>query len=300
MCIRDSYFTAANDAFLNYIDASTVSATKNINIDAKYNEVNDCLSALKDKPKTDKNFEYLIGMELRQEWASQKMKLIETDGTQLFEDKYFMFGEMMYADAWCKIATSFSEVETQNGKLLNETKLKDFALNLMKLAEESEISSEELKERLNNAQDLFENGKYSASIYETTYALSMHKSELSMNDLYKIGQDIDYLAQQNRTSFWGKVYQGHGVFLSQGSAEDRKSAYKILKYASALDGATADILALSTTEETQKPEPLSCSDLFFIAICLFGLAFLILLYFTFGKNKPSKQAKTRKYKNYKH
>lgn len=296
------YFTSANDAFLNYIDAGTVSATKNIDVESKYEQVKSCLSGINLKQKTDKNFEYVIGAELREEWASQKMKEIEIDGTNLFEDKYFMFGEMMYADAWCKIATSFSQVETPKGKLLNESKLRDFAFSMMKLAEESEISSDELKDRLNNAQDLFEKGKYAASIYETTYALSMHKSDFTIKDTNKMEQETKYLISQNLTSFWGKVYQGHGVFLTQGSSEDRKSAYKILNYAVALDQATEDILALSSTEEIQNNNvfDFSCQQLFIISIVLFGFGLLFLIYFAFRKNKSPRQEKTRKYKNYKH
>jgi predicted S18 family serine protease len=288
------YFTAANDAFLNYIDAGTVSATKSIDLDAKYAEVESCLKSLNSKQKTTGNFEYMVGMELRQEWAEQKMREIDLNSEQLFEDKFFMYGELMYADAWCRIAKDFSQIDAPAGIQLNETKWKDLAFALLKASEEAEISSDELKSRLDNSQDLYEQGKYGASIYESTYALSMHKSELSIKDLYKMQEEMKSLSGQNRTSFWGKVYQGHGVFLSQGSMEDQKSAYKILNYALALDKATSEMVSLAMMEE-RAPEPVNMSCESWLFLILAVLAFVLLAYFLLKRKKP----KTRKYKNYK-
>ena len=50
----------------------------------------------------------------------------------------------------------------------------------------------------------------------------------------KIEETVEKISNKNMTAFWAKVYQSHGVFLSQ-TSKDKLDAYRILKYAQALE-----------------------------------------------------------------
>jgi len=239
-------FSAANEAFLNYIDIETVGVvgTGNLDLEQKYNEINSCLGAFTPKAKTKDNFEYVIGSELREEWATKKLNGINLSKSQLFEEKYYAFNEMMYADAWCKIANQLNAVDA-TGQVLDEMKWKEFSSKIIADADNLGITSAEWKARVENAKHLFERGKYGAAVYDAVFAIEMHKADTNPQDAATLKQNVEKFASEKRVSIWGKIYQTQGVFLSQGGEGELPGAYKILVYAAALDNATLEMKQLA-------------------------------------------------------
>jgi len=153
------YFTAANEAFLNYIDVSTILQINDLNLKKKYNQINSCLSNLNKKNKTQNDFEYLIGADLREVWAKQMLQRTDIESAELVEDKYYVYNDLMYADAWCFISEQLRNATDSSGIQMNESSLKEMASTLISYAENLELKSDDSKEHLENSKILFDQEK---------------------------------------------------------------------------------------------------------------------------------------------
>lgn len=111
-------FTAANSAFLDYIDLSTVNAILDgdVDIQAKSREVRGCLEAVERPPATDENFEWVAGSAMREAWAAETLSRMEKQDPLLAEERYSVYHEMMYADAWCSVSGSLAGAAGEDRK----------------------------------------------------------------------------------------------------------------------------------------------------------------------------------------
>jgi hypothetical protein len=246
-------FTAANDAFLNYIDAGTIANVKTLDVDGKKAEVETCLDGLGKSAKTSGNFEYLVGADLRKSWAMNKIANPTIAKPQLAEEKYIVFNELMYADAWCRIAGELENVNA-SGAPMNESRLKELASARISAAETADGQpSPDTTDHLNSAKKLFDEGKYAAAIYDATFATVMRNSETGPPS--DLDAKIAEASSQQRSSLWGEIYQTQAMFLTQGASGDRATAYQLFVYSSALDNATAEMKALAFENTTIVPGP---------------------------------------------
>ena len=233
-------FSAANDAFLNYIDASTVLNGANpdsININKKIDDVNKCLDSIPKIKKTASNYEWIIGADLRTTWANQRLDSIDTENIVLAEEKYFAFNQIMYADAWCKVASGLINV-AGNGGPIEESAWRGIALDKIKEIERLNLSDIELEEHFESAKLAFNNQKYGAALYDSMFAMSMYNSDktLALTPTLNIVATINRLKTEKRASLWGRIYQTQGALLAQSSSdEDQKNAYRLLQFAKDLD-----------------------------------------------------------------
>ncbi len=236
-------FSAANDAFLDYIDASTVVDVSNpdaVDLKKKYVSIKACLDSLPNNKKTDNDFEWLIGSDLRKAWAVQKIDSLDINGKQLAEEKYFLYNELMYGDAWCKISGLLAKngLRLEGGKEIDETAWKLITQKKILDAQKLNITSEDLLNHFETAKLLFNQGKYGAAAFDTTFVLSMYESEKDLSSSSSsllVTSNINRLKNTKRLSLWGKIYQTQGVFLTENGDSDQLSAYKLLKYAEDLD-----------------------------------------------------------------
>ena len=169
------------------------------------------------------------------------------------------------------------------------------------------ITFEDWAEHVDNSKALYERGKYGAAIYDAVFAMEMNLADM---DIANKEDTLIPLAEQmnleNRTSIWGKIYHTQGAFLMQEGGEGgKRSAYRIFKYAKALDSATEEMKALTfpLVESVEQPVSESNKDgvgivdsllknkkLFLLigAIVLLGIAAVVYL---LGKNKTGKNKK---------
>lgn len=315
-------FTAANDAFLNYIDVGTMVMASSDQLDPseKISAINSCFTRLTVLQKTSGSFEYIIGSELRELWAKHKVSGVQGEAPGLQEEKYQVFNELMYADAWCRIASSLHDVDLA-GEPVNESAWKGYASSKLAEADAIGAQSEDIREKIANAHELFESGKYGASIFESTFAITMDDVDLETSGApgnaeisSSISNKVSVLASQERDSLWGKVYQGQGVFLSQSGPEQGRSAYRILRFAVAIDNATAEMRRISgiAGDGTLEPQLLIIggtnssqvlysgrqteedllSNIYTITAILILLAWVVLKIFPSKSNSGSNQAKS--------
>jgi predicted S18 family serine protease len=289
------FFTAANEAFLNYIDIGTMNAVKSLDVDSKVEEINNCLNSIKPRQKTRDNFEYLLGSDLRQQWAIQKVQAVVSSPPELVEDKYSSYNELMYADAWCRIAQKLDAVQ-DGGSTLNESLWKDLAAAKLKKAADSE-NAEDNAEKLDSAKALYDNGKYGASIFDSVYVLAMHDAD-ALSDVAAQKTKIAELSNQTRSSLWGQIYQSQAQFMIQ-TDNDPRSTLRILYFAYYLDDATNDMTDLFATGE--KPNGNFVLDLMGVGIAVAFVLFSVGLYLlVMGKTNSVKKPqisykKRRKY-----
>ena len=234
-------YTAANNAFLLSIDASLI-GMRSINdsdIEEEKNAVGKCIEGLPKINKTDGNFEWIIGSDLRKEWAEKKLG--ESGKYGSLEEKYAGMRELLFAKGWCDISGMLSREGSGEG--INESVLKDIAEERINEAEEfMNGSGEPLADEewhLEAAEKAFTDGNYGASIYDATYALSMGEAEINFatRENTSITEECGNLSKKNMTSFWANLYQGQGRFLYY-SGDSLEGGYKILRFADALDEVT--------------------------------------------------------------
>lgn len=236
-------FSAANEAFLDYIDASTVvdmSDPDVVDLTKKANSIMSCLGNLSSDKKTDKNFEWLIGADLRKAWADQRISRLDINGRHLAEEEYFLYNQIMYADGWCMISTLLRDTAQgmDDSTGIDESLWKLEAQKRIIDVQKLNISDEDLLDHFETAKILFSDGKYGAAAFDATFVSSMYEAgnalATSASDVL-LKSSVDKLKNTKRISLWGRIYQTQGAFLSQGSNSDFASAYKLLKYAENLD-----------------------------------------------------------------
>lgn len=283
-------FSAANGAFLSYIDVSTILNVNSLDLSSKADQIKSCLNQLPEVKKTKNNYELVIGSDLRREWSTQKLSNSDVSKPHLTEEKYVIFNDLMYADTWCFISDKMIKYSDQSeAEVVDESKWKDLASSKIREVELLNSTSSEWIERLNNAKSLFKQGKYGASIYDAVFAEGMITADLSIENS-NIDSKNEELSKSKRSSYWGRVYQTQGVYLYlQG---DKVGAYRVLKYAQSLDVVDAEMQTLLKELPTQNnPQQEDVGIVTTVLIALSGILALIVISFIFLKMTKLKSKK---------
>lgn len=225
-------FTGANEAFLNYIDLSTIKAIMmgEINLPRKKGDAGKCLTSMTRPNMTDKNFEWVVGADIRQGWAYDKLSMTNIEGL-LKEEEYLAYNEIMYSHAWCEVGNGLIEAAETGGVEINEMEWKRIAERKLIEAKNMRIEDEELKTRLNIAEKAYSNGRYGAAIYDTVFVIV---------NSHPLPEELDMsILNESRSSLWGKVYQSHAVFLYL--QNQTKNAYTTAEFARELDKVTQEM-----------------------------------------------------------
>ncbi|NYZ77707.1 hypothetical protein H0O02_05345 [Candidatus Micrarchaeota archaeon] len=234
------YFTAANDAFMNYIELSTINTVFRGDVDpvAKKNESSSCIASLQRPEMTEGNYEWVVGSDLRSAWARDMLDSVDIRENMLLEEKYDAYNSLMYADAWCRVAQSLDSVaeKSATGTKLNESAWKELADERIAEAELSQ-HSEDTASRLDIARKSYSEGRYGAAIIDTTYVIAMDSADAALLSMPEGGlnETVSSFSKENRTSLWGKVYQSQALFLIRQNEPQQGAAYRLFAYAGELD-----------------------------------------------------------------
>lgn len=282
-------YTAANNAFLAYVDLSTILFVYRGEqaYTEKKDEIEECLKSIERPALNSENFEWVIGSDLRKAWAENKINSAAIEKTHLVEEEYVYYHEIMYADGWCAAAKDFSNVGAgRDGKVMNETVWKELAANYMARANKTSHSAE-TEERFNTAKRLFAEGRYGGAIFDSVYVIAMDTAneELSKMDEEEIKLSIDRMLAQHFSSLWANVYRSQAVYLLRKDEPNYNTAYSLLLYSSYLENAV-NAMKEKETEQAIGSAPIGPeqtaefwsnpgSFLFFVT---FILLFLILVY----------------------
>jgi len=243
-------FTAANEAFLNYIDMSTIDAmiSGDPDLARKKGEAGICLTGIRRPPLTDTNFEWIAGADERQGWAYDRLESVKTDDRMLVDEKYARYNELMYAQAWCIVAKELVSAAPPGGVRINESAWKDMADSRISEARALNPIDEGYVERLNIAQSNYEDGRYGAAIYDAVYVIeNMKAAGEKISD-----ENLSALIAEPRERLWGRIYQSHAAFLLAQNESD--GAFRTALFARGLDDATTEMIAAMEPLNETAPE----------------------------------------------
>ncbi len=244
-------FSAANEAFLSYIDLSTIKLmlAKENDLARSKGDVGKCVSNIHRPAMTKNDFEWVIGGDLRSAWALDKLDKIEVDGQTLSEERYKKYNDLMYSSGWCIVSKElYATADTVNARnasaILDETLWKAMAERELSKAASHDPVDDDVRTRLGIARDSYVNKRYGAAIFDSVYVTTMNDvSQTGMGSTDALKGNVSILVSVNRTSLWGNVYQSQGAFLY--AQNDYGSAYRVLKLAESLDAASNEMRSVA-------------------------------------------------------
>ncbi len=254
-------FSAANEAFLDYIEVSSIGAMTgggDPDLPRKKGEAGICLSRITRPVMTDANFEWVVGSELREGWAELRLNLTGTEGRMTSDEKFAAYNDLMYAQAWCSVSGGLAAAAPAGGTPVDEGTLKELADAKLGEARSLQLSSADTKFKMDAATASYAKGRYGAAIYDALYVIAIDGAahaggEAGENRSTGKAAAKDAAAKllnESRTSLWGRIYRSQGAYLY--AQNDSAGALTILGFAKALDGATNEMrVALGTGNATQ-------------------------------------------------
>lgn len=241
LLLRGYLFSAANEAFLDFIDISTIRALieSDADIARKKGDLGICLGNLQRPVMDQSNMEWVVGTDLRYAWAYDKYNSTDAQADLLTEERYIQYRDLMYGEAWCYVGKGLLSAAPSGGTAIDEdswAKLAEERIN-----EAGALATDPAKdtfERLAIAKESYERRRFGAAIYDAVYVREMESAdkEIRLGD-FNASERVDILLSQKRTSLWGRIYQSQGAYLA--SQDSMTSAYRILRFAKALDDETA-------------------------------------------------------------
>lgn len=251
MAGRGYVFSAANEAFLDYIDISTIKVLMagEADLPRKKGDVGKCVSSLPRPNLTARNFEWVVGADLRKAWAYDRYNNTAIDGKLLEEEKFTKYNELMYGDAWCNVAKTLLAAAPSGGTPLDENAWQGLAEERLTEARALEPKDNDLVSRLNIAQASYGKGRYGAAIYDAAYVISGAESAARKAG----GNETGALVAGKRATLWADVYQSHAAFLYAQNETD--AAYRTARFAEELENATLEMERLGRPVQEGQDRP---------------------------------------------
>ncbi|MFN7088608.1 MAG: S16 family serine protease, partial [Candidatus Paceibacteria bacterium] len=167
------YFSAANDAFLHFIDAETIANVESLDVEKRLKDTEDCIASIPKPALTMENLEWVAGMELREGWAKKKMDEVREQNATLREQKYLSYHDAMYAYAWCKISNMLAQVALPLGEnAVDEAALENLSWEYLRQARKAKVDADTLW-HLENAERLHSEGKFAGAILDSVFVIEM-------------------------------------------------------------------------------------------------------------------------------
>ncbi len=253
-------FSSANEAFLNYIELKTIIGIENgdVDLEKEKDRIRNCIDSLPRPGLTVENYEYVVGSDLRKQWAYDRLdEEYETD--ILKEEKFFLYNDLVYADAWCNVASELLD-HASDGSGIDESTWKELAGEKIDEARSLELDGA-LEDRLDIAEDSYAKGLYGAAIVDSVYVIESKNAE--MVPPY-VDDENEIILNTDMESMWGNVYRSHGAYLLE--MNETEAAYRTLSYARGLD------IALTEMKKVEEKESFD-----FTPIVVFLLIVLVII-----------------------
>ncbi|MFP3950304.1 MAG: S16 family serine protease [Candidatus Micrarchaeia archaeon] len=238
------YYSAANDAFLNYILADSILQVDNPDVEGKKEEVSGCLESVERPILTYENSEWFMGAEARIKRAENQLETYGDLGGGTKEERYFAVYQLDYALAWCQAAKDMYGIARETGGIpMDERVLRGHADTLINIS--GNYSEIENSENYRNGMELYEDGAYAGAVYELVYALSFENKNLALiagaNE-----SNVNEINEGERESLWGNVFKAHSQYLLE--TGDVGSAYGVAVFAREME-------SIARAIEENKKEP---------------------------------------------
>jgi uncharacterized protein len=276
-------FSAANEAFEDYIEASTVDAmlVQDTDLQAEQASVAKCVASLPDVPKTNENFQWLVGADARRSWAQNQLNSTDITSAETLDDKYGDYDDLMYAYAWCSVSGLLSDAAGSNGTQINESAWEGLASAELTQAEGLDNLDADLTQHLDTAKLSFDEGRYGAALFDTTYVIetSQADSDMAGMDSADMESEVQAMLAEKRTSLWGEVYQSHAAWLAaQNDTSLEPEAFSTLRYAQGLDAVFAQMGSSARPATFQPQQSASSGPSEILVVVLTFLILIVLIY----------------------
>ncbi len=244
------YYSAANEAFLSYILADSLSRIDEPDVDGKKEEVEECLNSVEEAIPTYDNYEWVMGAEARLKRAENQLEAYGEMDTGTREERYFVVYQLDYAVAWCEAAKDmYLEAAEIGGDELDDEFFKESADMFINIS--SNYSEIEYSENYVNGMEMYGEGAYAGATYELMYALAFEKKNADMVEGITV-EDIDELNLGERNSLWGSVFKAHSYYLLE--IEDVEGAYTVAIFSKAMEELWGDVGQKRYQEAFEFPE----------------------------------------------
>ncbi len=224
------YYSAANEAFLSYIMADSLSRIDAPDVEGKREEVEECLDSVEAAITTYDNYEWIMGAEARLKRAENQVELYGDLGAGTKEEQYFIVYQLDFALAWCDAAKDMHSAASEiGGQPMEGELLKEHVEVLMNIS--SNYTEIERSENYRNGVEMYEEGAYAGAAYELMYALALEKQSLLQNNLSS--EQVAELNRGERESLWGNVFKAHSYYLME--TDDLGGAYAVAIFSKGME-----------------------------------------------------------------
>ena len=273
-------FTGANNIFLQKIDFNFLMKVGNIDLEFEKQSVQEKLDSITLFPKTEDNWQWICGSEMRINWAEDKLESLPIFSEKITEgSEYPYLYEILYANSWLDIATTINL--QGNGQLIDESKLEKLAKDKISLEQQfissqPEVNSEALR-HLRTGQKAFDKGQYLTAIYDTAFAHALQQATSDTfyeKDIEKLSERL-YNEKTNKTSIWAQLYLTQAKYIYE--SDEKSDAYLIFLLSNEFEAVTLELNnQLDMIGEIQNPSTISDqkADL---NVVILVLSFLIII-----------------------
>jgi len=315
------YYTAANNAFLDLMNANLmIDIQKNrIDLEAKMNKIESCLESLPNVEENENNFELVAGAWARYALSKEKLYYFKNLTISSSEEKYLILRELYSAENWCEAANQMLQSAKKiKGKKMNITSLKNLAKNeLNKLKDiidkNSVYQTQEIKNYYSYATLLYEEEKYSGSLFHIAYAYSIIDTtylNLNLNNS-EIEKNVLELLKSKYSGMWANLYQSQAIYLYKTKKaqnhQDFVTLYSVLALAQREEELLVKLINLEKERqiylveiENSKIEKKAYQNVelenFFVSLVL-SLCLIVLAVYLIDLSSKNKKIKTTKTDN---
>ncbi len=215
------YYTAANTAFLNRVDAAMLRNTSlnRSGLMGFLSEVDGCVAQLERPALTRENLQWVVGGDLRAEWAKKKVNETRVGVAMLSDDNYesllAAYREALYAQGWCSVAGAmYAEAGKTGGSGANESALETTARARVHDAELAYEGigggDEDTAWHLGAAQQSLNDSRYAAAVFDADYVVGAVKAanESATNE----EADANAILAQKGKVMWSALFFAHASY----------------------------------------------------------------------------------------
>lgn len=307
---KNYVYTAANNAFLAYVDMKTLAFVYGVAPDYRGEKeyVESCISGLERPLMTKENLEWVVAFDLRKAWAEDNLRRSNLSEKHLAEEEWFFYHDLVYAEAWCLAARDFAAAAREKNRAMNalaevdESLFADIASDYLKRAN-STVHSADTKKRFEIAKRLYDEGRYAAAIFDFAYVVSMDESAAALAgmDDAEIENEVQKMLAAKPNFMWPDIYRSQAVFLTGIKNPDYLTAYQLFAFSNELDAALAEMfdaakpIPKAETEPEKGPGYGSC-DIIPVAAALLATFILFAVVLLYILQKTKRRSHEREHK----
>ncbi|VVC71928.1 Archaeal Lon protease [uncultured archaeon] len=223
MFSKGYYYTGANAAFLNLIDAKVLanSTITKAELDRFISGAGQCADRLERPATTRENIEFVAGGDLRAIWAKRKLAEVRSreeneSGTQ--EGLLGLYRDALYSEGWCGIAAGlYAGALEIGGEPANESVLRGFAETRINDAGDALgsglVSGSDAEWHYGGAEAAFESGQYFAAIIGADYILAFASADNMSSESEAAKADwANSVSSRQGSTLWSSLFYAHAKF----------------------------------------------------------------------------------------